>query len=372
MASTLYIGLISGTSMDGIDCALVDFADGKAVQIDFINTPIPEDLRSDLLSLCEDHPGQIPLLGKTDVVFARELARAVQHILDINKLKPAQIAAIGSHGQTIRHIPDGSAPFSLQIGDPNTIAEITEITTVADFRRRDMAAGGQGAPIVPAFHREIFASNTVNRVVLNIGGMANITVLKAGSMAISGFDTGPGNVLMDYWIQEHQGHAFDRAGHWAESGRIDEDLLSLMLEEPYFGLPAPKSTGRELFNRSWLMEKLEQLGSRPGDADVQATLLALTVKSISKAIRTQLDAGEVIVCGGGANNTYLLHSLAQFLPTFEVIPSSRLGVMEDSVEAVAFAWLAQQTLNRNAVDFTGITGSSHPVIAGGVYYAGKG
>lgn len=374
MASSIYIGLISGTSMDAVDCALVSFEGRKPNQLDFINTEIPDDLRQKMLQLCEDHPGQIPLLGEADVEFARLLAQSVEHILDLNGLKPSQVAAIGSHGQTIRHQPArdnwGNTPFSLQIGDPNTIAELTGITTVADFRRRDMAAGGQGAPIVPAFHREIFASADKDRVILNIGGMANITVLRKLGVT-SGFDTGPGNVLMDYWIQEHQGHPYDRDGKWAATGTVDGELLSALLDEPYFNLPAPKSTGRELFNKGWLQSRLAGVSPKPAKKDVQATLLALTVHSISEAITGELESGEVIVCGGGANNGHLMHTLAQALPGFEVVGSSSLGVMEDSMEAVAFAWLAHQTLHRTPVDFTAITGSSHPVIAGGVYFAGK-
>ena len=373
MTSSIYIGLMSGTSMDAIDCALVDFSDRKPYQLDFINTEIPHDLREKMLRLCEDHDSQIPLMGETDVELARQLASSVEHILDLNGLKPSQIAAIGSHGQTIRHQPqqDTSAtPFTLQIGDPNTIAELTGITTVSDFRRRDLAAGGQGAPIVPAFHREIFSTAEQNRIIVNIGGMSNITLLgKIGT--ISGYDTGPGNVLMDIWIQEHQGHPYDKGGKWAESGKIDDVLLEFMLEEPYFGLPSPKSTGRELFNKRWLEGKLAEVKQQPSPQDIQATLLALTVQTISKAILNEWQEGEVIVCGGGASNHFLMKSLNNALPEFEIMPSSALGVMEDSMEAVAFAWLAWQTMMQRPVDFTQITGSAHPVIAGGIYYGGK-
>jgi anhydro-N-acetylmuramic acid kinase len=254
----------------------------------------------------------------------------------------------------------------LQIGDPNTLAELTGITTVADFRRRDMAAGGQGAPIVPAFHREIFSSAETDRIVLNIGGMANITVLKK-SGELSGFDTGPGNVLMDIWIQRHQGHPYDRDGCWAKSGTVNIELLETLLQEPYFGMPAPKSTGRELFNLSWLQSALGSMSGNLAFEDTQATLLAVTVYSIRDAIQSVLPGGEIIVCGGGANNAFLLESLAEVLPAFKVMRSSSLGVLEDSVEAVAFAWLAHQTLCQAPVDFTAFTGSSHPVIAGGVF-----
>ncbi len=370
MASSIYIGLISGTSMDGIDCALVDFSDRRPEQIDFINLAIPEDLRQKLLNLCEDHHGQIPLLGEADVEFARVMAQAVEQILENNQLKPSQIAAIGSHGQTIRHKPTGDSPFTIQIGDPNILAELTGITTVADFRRRDMAAGGQGAPIVPAFHREIFLNAETNRIVLNIGGMSNITILRKTGV-ISGFDTGPGNVLLDTWIQKHRGHPYDRGGQWAKSGTVSKELLAVLLDESYFRLPPPKSTGRELFNLPWLEHRLEKIVDKLPEADVQATLMALTVQSISQAITSVIPVGEVIVCGGGASNSFLMTSLADALPGFNVTRSSMLGVLEDSVEAVAFAWLAHLALCQTPVDLTTITGSSHPVITGGVYYAAK-
>ncbi len=373
MLSSIYIGLISGTSMDAVDCALVDFNQGKPTQLDFINTEIPDDLRQNLLSLCEDHHGQIPLLGETDVEFARLLALSVNQILDINGLKPSQIAAIGSHGQTIRHLPHQNVsnyPFTMQIGDPNTIAELTNITTVADFRRRDLAAGGQGAPIVPAFHRKIFSSAENDRVIINIGGMSNITVLKK-SGEISGHDTGPGNVLMDLWIQQLLGHPYDKDGSWASSGIVNEELMAIMLDEPYFKLPPPKSTGRELFNQHWLNCKMTEVNQTIAPENVQASLLALTIETIKDAIKKQLNKGQIIVCGGGAYNSTLMQGLAGALPSFEVMPSSRLGVMEDSMEAVAFAWLAKQALAQQPVDFTDITGSAHPVIAGGVYFAGN-
>lgn len=373
MPSSIYIGLISGTSMDAVDCALVDFSDGKPTQLDFINTEIPDDLRQKLLSLCEDHHGQIPVLGEADIEFARLLAFSVNQILEINGLKSSQIAAIGSHGQTIRHLPHqniSNYPFTIQIGDPNTIAELTHITTVADFRRRDLAAGGQGAPIVPAFHRKIFSSVENDRVIINIGGMSNITVLKKTG-EISGHDTGPGNVLMDLWIQENLGHPYDKDGAWANSGKMTEELMTVLLDEPYFQMPPPKSTGRELFNQHWLNSKLTELNQVIAPENVQATLLALTTETIKDAVKKELNKGQIIVCGGGAYNSALMKKLVQALPSFEVMPSSRLGVMEDSMEAVAFAWLAKQTLSEQPVDFTDITGSAHPVIAGGVYFAGN-
>jgi len=284
----------------------------------------------------------------------------------------AQIIAIGSHGQTIRHRPPGSpeGTFTLQIGDPNLIAELTGINTVADFRRRDMAAGGQGAPLVPAFHRAIFHSPNKNRVIVNIGGMANITWLPAQGPVI-GFDTGPGNVLMDTWIAEHLGKSYDQDGAWATSGQVCTTLLAELLAEPYFKMLAPKSTGRENFNRSWLEDHLRRLVSTPALGDIQATLLELSAITIADSIKG-LDQipKEVFVCGGGAYNTALMQRLARLMPQDSVASTAALGVDPQWIEAMAFAWLAQQTLNHRPGNLREVTGATREVILGGVYYAG--
>lgn len=373
MTEHLFIGLISGTSMDALDCALVDLSSKRPRLIDYHSPPIPAELQTRILALCGEGENQVAALGELDVELALLFAEAVNCLLMKNGLRAADISAIGSHGQTIRHRPrhspsDAALPFTLQICDPNTLCERTGITVVADFRRKDMAAGGQGAPLVPAFHLEAFHSSDIDRVVLNIGGIANISVLPADRSWKPGFDTGPGNVLMDWWIGESQGRRFDEAGRWAASGRPDEALLARLQDDPYFRLPPPKSTGRELFNATWLRARLSAHGSVVAPADLQATLLELSCRSIADAIRGQLSKGEIIVCGGGAHNSQLLARLAALLPGFRVASSEAFGIAPDCVEAMAFAWLASKTLAREVLDIGYITGARHPNILGGVWY----
>jgi anhydro-N-acetylmuramic acid kinase len=282
------------------------------------------------------------------------------------------VRAIGSHGQTVRHEPDGDHPFSVQIGDPNVIAEITGITTIADFRRRDIAAGGQGAPLVPAFHAAVLRSSDEDRVALNIGGMANITVLpRDPAQAVTGFDTGPGNVLMDAWAARHLGTPLDSEGRWAGSAPRDEALLAVLLSDEYFQRQPPKSTGREHFNMTWLEARLAQLGTAPEPAQVQASLAALTALSCAAAIqryapRTQ----QVLVCGGGVHNVTLLQQLTDALPGVRVASTQTQGLDPDWVEALAFAWLAQQTLAGKPGNLPSVTGARAPVVLGGIYSAG--
>ncbi len=370
MSPALYIGLISGTSMDGVDCALVDCADATPRVIDFITTDIDADLKQLLLRLTSNKNADLRELGSADIAVARLFASAVLELLAKQKLKPSNIIAIGSHGQTIWHEPPQRAaqhPFTLQIGDPNTLAELTGITVVADFRRKDMAAGGQGAPLVPALHCELFHDVRVDRIVLNLGGIANITLIpKSGSTCV-GLDTGPASVLMDGWVKRHRDQDYDEAGGWAASGTRNNKLLGALLDEPYFRMSAPKSTGREFLNLAWLDNKLAQVEPlKP--VDVQATLLEFTAQTIRAEIEKLLKAGEVIACGGGARNTALLKRLQEVLPAFRLRTSTELGIHADCVEAVAFAWMAKKTLNRETVDFTPFTGARHPVIAGGIYY----
>ncbi|MDC0598728.1 anhydro-N-acetylmuramic acid kinase [Gammaproteobacteria bacterium] len=370
--SELYIGLISGTSMDAIDCALVDFQATQPKLLDFLELPIPLELKATLLNLCGDGQNQIEALGTADVMLAKLFSQAALTILKRNQLSTDQIIAIGSHGQTIRHQPPHttcSLPFTIQISDPSTIAELTNITTVADFRSKDIAAGGQGAPLVPAFHRQIFQSSNADRIILNIGGMSNITLLKKNSSDIIGYDTGPGNVLMDTWIKANQNKDFDENGQWASIGNTDQCLLKLLLDENYFRLAAPKSTGRELFNELWLKNKLQTFDKTLQPEDIQATLLELTAETICNAIRAHLLAGEIIVCGGGARNTQLMNTLQHKLKNFTVMTSTEFGIDGDSIEAIAFAWLAQQAIKKKPIDFTNITGASHPVIMGGIYFS---
>ncbi|MDT8398842.1 MAG: anhydro-N-acetylmuramic acid kinase [Pseudomonadales bacterium] len=371
----LYLGLMSGTSVDAVDCALVDFTNTRPHLLDFLKLDIDATLRHRIISLCGDGINQIEELGVLDVELGELFASAALHILARNKLKPSDIRGLGSHGQTIRHKPPGSMTdkvFTLQIADPNIIAERTSITTVADFRRRDMAAGGQGAPLVPAFHREFFQSAGVDRIILNIGGMANITPLPGDARSMpGGFDTGPGNVLMDYWISKHQGQRFDRDGNWAASGQVDTNLLDSLLDENYFRIPPPKSTGRELFSPFWLEQRLASLKTSLPAADVQATLLELTTSTIATAVAKLVAEGEVLVCGGGALNTQLMAKLQRKLPTLSVLPSNASGLAPECVEAVAFAWFAMQAIEGKPIDLTLITGARHLNILGGIYQSGK-
>ena len=365
-ASNHYIGLISGTSMDGVDCALVEFTGNAPQLIAHSCTPMPPALRSELLFLSAGRQVDLELLGRIDVEVGRLFANAVNTLLKSGAIPGTSIAAIGSHGQTIYHRPDSDTPFSLQIGDPNTIAQLTGITTVADFRRRDMVAGGEGAPLAPLLHRNCFQSPEHDRVIVNIGGISNITVLTRDKSALA-FDTGPGNVLMDYWIESKQHKQFDKSGNWAAQGKICTELLHLLMNEPYLSLPHPKSTGRELFNGRWLEEKLSKLQEPPAEVDVQASLLEYTAVTIAEAIGKELTAEEIYVCGGGAHNKILMNRLQELLPTASVATTAALGVNPDQVEAVAFAWMAKQTCEGNKIATEQLTGASEPVILGAIY-----
>jgi anhydro-N-acetylmuramic acid kinase len=361
--------MISGTSMDAVDCALVNCAGATPQVIDFIAADIGAELKRRLLRFTSNSAVDLRELGSTDIDVAKLFASAVSTLLAKQQIKPHDVKAIGSHGQTIWHEPPQRAlsnPFTLQIGDPNTLAELTGITVVADFRRKDMAAGGQGAPLVPALHCELFHSDAVDRIVLNLGGIANITSLPTNRQHYVGLDTGPASVLMDGWIRRHLNKEFDDAGAWAAAGRVHPGLLGHLLDEAYFRMPAPKSTGREFLNLEWLDSKISQAGQIPA-VDVQATLLEFTVQTVRNEIERLLKRGEIIACGGGARNTALLERLQAVLPAFRVRTSTELGIHADCVEAVAFAWLAKKTLNGEPVDFSPFTGARHAVIAGGIY-----
>ncbi len=367
-----YIGLMSGTSMDALDCALIEISEDSCTMTAFLNLPLPESLRKNLLALCS---GKVTLsaLIKAERELADLSAEAVDQLLAREGLEARDIIAIGSHGQTLWHEPisiQGNAGSTLQIGDPNRIAELTGITTIADFRRRDMAAGGEGAPLVPLFHQQVLAMKTnhdLGQIILNLGGIANITILKLNSPPI-GLDTGPANILMDSWIHHEKQLPFDSNGEWASSGKYVPELLHAMLEDPYFKREAPKSTGRELFNLSWLQKHIH-MHNNISAVDVQATLLTLTVESIALEIEKRMTTGEIIVCGGGARNHQLIKTIKARLPSFFLNGSSAYGIDEDYVEAAAFAWFAAATIAGKALDFSPFTGSKGARIAGGVYKA---
>jgi anhydro-N-acetylmuramic acid kinase len=374
MATDYFIGLMSGTSLDAIDAVLVDFS-GDLPNLRYsINHPLPQALRADIQDLCSPGDNEIERLGQADILLGKAFANAANDLLKSANVSNTDVIAIGSHGQTIRHLPE--IGFTLQIGDPNIIAEHTGITTVADLRRRDMAAGGQGAPLVSAFHAAVFSNEQHSdeqqaRVILNIGGMANVTLLIPGQ-PVSGFDTGPGNILMDAWIQHHQQQTFDRNGAWAASGAVDDALLANMLQDDFFQQPPPKSTGRERFNLDWLNQHLNVSEPSLAAEDIQATLCELTAASIANAVTNFAPAGSgIIVCGGGARNSYLMERLAKRLSGNALKTSDESGIAAEWVEATAFAWLARETLAHRPGNVPTVTGAARPVVLGGIYPAGE-
>ncbi len=364
----LYIGLMSGTSMDSVDAAVVDFSDPQPLIVASHSKSIPAQLHERLLTLCEGRSG-LDEFGLLDNQLGELFAATAQELLNQADIKPNEIQAIGSHGQTVYHSPYSNPRFTLQIGDPNIIAQRTGITTVADFRRRDMAVGGQGAPLVPAFHAAVFARSELDRVVVNIGGIGNITILPAADTPVTGFDTGPGNALMDSWIMQHKHTRFDEAGAWAASGDTYPTLLDSLLSDPYFNQAPPKSTGREYFNPGWLQNHLDTSASSIAAEDIQATLAELTATTISQAIDKHAGGcRDVLVCGGGAHNTYLMDRLAALMPQREVTTTAAFGVDPNWVEAAAFAWLARQTLEHKAGNLPAVTGADQSVVLGGIYF----
>jgi anhydro-N-acetylmuramic acid kinase len=361
----IYLGMISGTSMDAIDAALVDFDAAPLRIIATSATPFEPALKRRVSALI-DHADRVALdeVGQIDVELARAFAHAALALMQSAGVGASQVTAIGSHGQTLRHRPDLSAPFSWQVGDPNTLAEMTGISVVADFRRRDVAAGGQGAPLLPVFHDQVFRTDSEDRVIANLGGIANITILRRDS-TVTGFDTGPANRLLDAWISQHLGKDFDADGAWAGSGQIDRTLLRELLDEPYLRLPPPKSTGRELFNLPWLQSKLGLFTREP--RDVQATLQQFTAVSVADAVRQYAPGAALYVCGGGARNLRLLGSLAALIAPSRVASTAALGLDPDYVEAVAFAWFAKRTLEGLTSSAGSVTGAKGARILGGVY-----
>ncbi|MEZ0151678.1 MAG: anhydro-N-acetylmuramic acid kinase [Candidatus Reddybacter sp.] len=367
----LYIGLMSGTSMDGIDSAIIDTSHNSADIVATYCHPIPEHLQEAIKLLFLPGDDNIDALGSADQQFGECLALAVTTLLEQTGLEAGDITAIGSHGQTVRHRPpngDTPHPFTLQIGDPNIISARTGITTVADFRRRDMALGGQAAPLVPAFHRAAFHSNKRNRVIVNIGGISNITFLPVEGEVL-GFDTGPGNRLLDDWIKQQQNKAFDDCGQWAGQHTSDSQLLRQLKTHPFLQRSIPKSTGREEFNKDWLDQQLNRFDHlSPGC--IQATLLAFTAETIADAIKAlPADTDEVFICGGGALNTTLMTSLGNLLKSTKVDSTTALGIAPEWVEAAAFAWLARQTLAGLAGNLPAVTGAKSLTVLGGIYPA---
>ncbi len=371
MGDALYVGLISGTSADGIDAALIAFdadVDGPVRLLTGRTFEYPSDLRESVLALAD--PGarvDLDRFGEIDARLGEQFAQAALALLAEAGVSASQVLAIGSHGQTVRHRPSGRYPFSMQLGDPSRIAEITGITTVADFRRRDVAAGGQGAPLAPAFHRAVLGCPDEDRAVLNLGGIANVTLLPRSGPTL-GFDTGPANALMDLWVADRCGLPFDRDGLLASAGTVVPDLLADLLADPWFARSGPKSTGREHFCAEWLWSRLADRARCLSDADVQATLCALTARTVADALgRDFPECTRLLLCGGGSHNPVLARMLTELLPAVRVESIRRHGLDPDLIEAMIFAWLAGQTLAGRAGNLPSVTGAGGERVLGAIH-----
>jgi len=368
--ASLYLGLISGTSADGIDAALVEFAADGAPSLRFGRTyPWGADVRSQLVALGQEGSAlTLDAIGELDVRIARAFAEVANRALADSQTPAVAVTAIGSHGQTLRHRPWGEIPYTLQLGDPSTLAERTGITVIADFRRRDVAAGGHGAPLLSGLHAALLRSQDESRAVLNLGGIANLTLLPADpAQPVRGFDTGPANGLMDAWCLRHLGEPFDQGGAFARSGSLDAALLKRLLSDPWFSVPPPKSSGRDQFHLAWVEA---QLAGNEHPADVQATLLVLSAQTIATALTAeQPGTACLIVCGGGVHNPVLMDALRAQLPACVVESSVMHGLEPDYIEAMGFAWLARQTLLGLPGNVPSVTGADGLRVLGGMYPA---
>ena len=359
MKKVFYIGMMSGTSLDGVDVALCRINKTSCELVASETYPFPSDLKAEIIRMAHT-PVTLSEAGQADHRLGVWFAEAVNHFLAYHAIDPNEVAAIGSHGQTVWHEPESRYPFSMQMGDPNIIAAQTGIKVVADFRRKDMAFGGSGAPFAPAFHKFIFKNIESSTVVANIGGIANITVL---GRPLIGYDTGPGNMLMDAWIMQHKGVGYDQDGSWAQEGRVDYTLLDSMMEDPYFSKTYPKSTGRETFNLEWIGNSISRSGRSPcPPVDVQRTLLELTALSLSNEV-LKFNPDMLMLCGGGAQNSFLVERIAALMPNMQV------GVMahSDALEAMMMAWLAYKRVHNEYIDLKDVTGAKQNTILGGVY-----
>ena len=363
----IYLGLMSGTSIDSIDAAAMTFTGGELQLLGTHAEPIPAHIEQQILDLCQPGRDSVQLLCETDSQLGELFAQAALALMQAESIRPEQIAAIGSHGQTVRHSPpkSGSIAFTQQIGDANIIAARTGCKVAADFRRKDMALGGHGAPLVPAFHRMLFSDAEANRVIANIGGISNITALPSGRSCY-GFDTGPGNLLLDAWCTRHTGNSFDDRGYWGATGKVFHRLLDQFMAHPYIGQAAPKSTGREMFNLAWLDE---QLGGYSLTAeDIQATLVSFTAQSLAGAINGLNEpVDEVYICGGGVFNDQLVAQLQIALGSIPLHSTQQLGLNPTWVEACAFGWLARQRIHNQPGNLPSVTGASQETVLGALY-----
>lgn len=358
----LYIGLMSGTSMDGIDVALVDISENKLLLGRTIN--YSDEVKNRINALVDGSNLTLASMCQLNTLIGKEFAGAVNKLLDETKLSSTDVSAIGSHGQTICHNANCAIPYTLQLGCAHTISALTGITVVADFRTRDLVLGGKGAPFAPIYHQELFQHETNHVAVVNVGGIANITLIHPNE-PIRGWDVGPGNCLMDAWIMRHQGNSYDVDGSWAQQGDLIKPLLATLMADPFIHLPAPKSIGKEYFSLAWLEDHLSH-DYKP--VDVQKTLLAFTAQTIADSVSKQTNQPKKLyLCGGGAHNLALLNMLSQLLPDTAVKSSAEVGISPDHLEAMMFAWLAAQTINHIPVDLRTITGSAHPALLGAIY-----
>ena len=364
-----YIGLMSGTSLDGLDAALVDFSHHQPTLVNSHYQPYTAELKARLKKICYQKTIDLPELGSLDSELGAVFAESVNNLLNQSEFAATRVKAIGTHGQTIFHAPNSAHPFSLQIGDPNRISKLTGIPVIADFRRADIAVGGQGAPLVPAFHQAVFQSNRENRVIVNIGGIANITILpKESDKPVVGFDTGPGNTLIDSWVFKHKGKPYDEESLFGRTGSSCKSLLEVMLKDNYFRQPAPKSTGQEYFSDQWLQKQINYINNAVSSADIQATLYELTATTVADAIHaTAPGTNRILVCGGGTKNSMLMERLRANLKQYTVETTETLGINPDWVEAIAFAWLAYCFVHKKTSNLPSVTGASRPVILGGQF-----
>ena len=369
MNSGRFIGVMSGTSLDGVDVVLAAIDDHVVAQQASLSYPVPLALKEAILAICQGQQLTLSQYGQLDTRLGHLFADAVLALMQQERLSANDVVAIGCHGQSVWHEPDGDAPHTLQIGDNNIIAARTGVTVVGDFRRRDIALGGQGAPLVPAFHHALLAHPVERRIVLNIGGIANLSLLFPGQ-PVKGHDTGPGNMLMDAWIWRQRGTPYDKDAEWASSGKVVLPLLQDMLSDPWFALPAPKSTGREYFNYGWLERQLARYPALAGQ-DVMATLTELTAVTISEQALLSGGCERLLVCGGGSRNPLLMARLACLLPGIEVTTTDEAGVSGDDMDALAFAWLAWRTLEGLPGNLPAVTGASAPTKLGATFPANR-
>ena len=361
--SAIFLGLMSGTSVDSVDVSLIDLAKNNVKILNCQSRPIPMALKKDILKLISSKEVDQVKLSIVDKKIAITFSNIVKQVLNDKKISHKDIVAIGSHGQTIKHSPNQVRPFSIQLGNGQEIANRTLIKTVSDFRSADIRAGGQGAPLTPVFHQKMFAKDLKRKLIINLGGIANITLLDPETNTI-GFDTGPGNCLLDSWIRRHKNKEYDKSGRWAASGKVQEELLVKMLEDCYFEKTFPKSTGNDYFNTSWIDKNIKLCNRKFNSEDVQSTLNRLTVKTITSQISNLCNQKiDVYLCGGGVHNSFLVSEIEKSLG-YKVSSTQTLGIDPDYVEAISFAWFAYQRINNNSFNLSEITGSKGKILLG--------